>query len=588
MKTKVIASGVALLAIVGLAFITNKNVETIKVSILERSTQDNLLLAKAIVKHGNQLIEAAMAPSMVLAKEISTNKNLLLPNYPSQSLPLPTDVFDLVNYDANGRCLWSYLERCTAINSHKRDQTADFEYFQSHPLATLFVSRTYKSQSLKKMAFTISRPVRTKTNDFKGVIRTFIDPMIFIESYRDLLKNKFARIALVGNDGFTRARLYGDGQTTVDDDVTQSAPNTVARSNVSGTIISTDPQDGSTRMLAWQALTTYPLYITSSTSLELELRPYAKAKRAAIGSVIAMILAVIGIYLAFMHWLHVSDMALALAKQKLGNAEDLNRVKTTIVSTVAHELRTPLSAILGFTELIGLMTKDELTRDYANTASVGAHRLSKIIDNMLDLSKIDAGRFDKKIEPIEIKHFIEMTAALYAQAVRNQKIELLIDVPHPITIECNETALSRVLFNLLNNAIKFTKSGSVTLRAKQDDANAVMIEVEDSGIGIPQEDIPKLFERFSDVDKQRHPEGKGSGLGLSLVKELVTLMGGEISVSSKVNHGTRVSIRLPAAPPPLHAGSPAPLSAHSDTGVGSVLSKIRRRLTNLRNPRNKQ
>jgi K+-sensing histidine kinase KdpD len=115
-----------------------------------------------------------------------------------------------------------------------------------------------------------------------------------------------------------------------------------------------------------------------------------------------------------------------------------------------------------------------------------------------------------------------------------------------------------------------------------------MIEVEDSGIGIPQEDIPKLFERFSDVDKQRHPEGKGSGLGLSLVKELVTLMAGEISVSSEVNHGTRVSIRLPLNLPPLHARSPAPLSAHSDTGVGSVLSNIRRRLTNLRNPRNKQ
>ena len=115
-----------------------------------------------------------------------------------------------------------------------------------------------------------------------------------------------------------------------------------------------------------------------------------------------------------------------------------------------------------------------------------------------------------------------------------------------------------MLFNLLNNAIKFTKSGTVTLRARQDDVNAIMIEVEDSGIGIPQEDIPKLFERFSDVDKQRHPEGKGSGLGLSLVKELVTVMAGEISVSSELNHGTRVSIRLPVNPPPLHARSLAP------------------------------
>jgi two-component system sensor histidine kinase BarA len=587
MKIKVIASGLALLAIIGLAVITKKNVEAIKASIAERSTQDNLLLVKAIGKHGNQLLEATMTPSLVLAQEISANKNLPLENYRSRSLPPPMAFLDLVNFDANGRCLWAYLEGCTAINSRKRGQTADFEYFQSHPAATLFVSRTYQSQRLKKMVFTISRPKWTKTNDFNGVIRTFVDPKIFIDSYQDLLKNNLARISLVGNDGFTRARLTGDGRITVDDDVTQSLPNTATQSNDNGTIISTDLDDGSTRMVAWQAMTDYPLYITSSTSIKLELSPYAKAKRAGIGSVIAMILAVIGIYLAFMHWLHVSNMALALSKQKLGNAEDLNRVKTTIVSTVAHELRTPLFAILGFTELIGLMTKDELTRDYANTASVGAHRLSMIIDNMLDLSKIDAGRFDKKLELIEIKHFIETTAALYAQAVRNQKIELLIDVPQPITIECNETALSRVLFNLLNNAIKFTKTGSVSLRAKQHDTNTVVIEVEDSGIGIPQEDIPKLFERFSDVDKQRHPEGKGSGLGLSLVKELVTVMGGEISVSSRVNHGTRVSIQLPLNPPLLHARSPAPLTAQSYTGVGSVLSNIRRRLPNLRNLRNK-
>ncbi len=550
MNKEAIASVTALLVIIGLAVITEIIIASIKSSIMEGVTQDNLVLAKAISKHGNKLLEAAMTPSMVLAKKINTNKNLPSLNYLSQSEPLPKEVIDLVNYDANGRCLWSYLERCTAINSRERVHTVDFEYFQSHPLEKFFVSRTYKSQSFNKIVFTISRPVWTKTNDLKGVIRTFIDPMIFIDSYQDLLKNNSSRIGLVGNDGFTRARVYGDGQITFDNDVTQIAANTVAQSNVSGAIISTDPQDGSTSIFSWQALTTHPLYITISTSLEIELSPHAKAKRVGIGLKIAMILAVMGIYLAFMHWSHFSDLAITLTKQKLRNSEELNRVKSTIVATVAHELRTPLTAILGFTELISLTTKDEDTRDYANTATVGAHRLSLIINNMLDLSKIDARRFENKIEPIEIKHYLETTAALYSQAIGNQKIELLIDVPQPITIECNEQALTRVLFNLLNNAIKFTKIGSVTLRSKQDDANTVMIEVEDSGIGIPQEDIPMLFERFSEVDKQRNPEGKGSGLGLSLVKELVTVMGGEISVSSEVNHGTRVSIRLPVAPPP--------------------------------------
>lgn len=245
-----------------------------------------------------------------------------------------------------------------------------------------------------------------------------------------------------------------------------------------------------------------------------------------------------------------------MAVQKLRDAEELNRVKTAIISTVAHELRTPLSAIVGFTELIGMTTKEDATRDYANTASSGANKLSLIIDNMLDLSKIDEGRFESKTESIELRSFLEKTAALYTQAANNQNIGLLIDVAQPVSMRCNETALSRTLFNLLNNAIKFTRKGTVTLRAQRDGANDVLIEVEDTGIGIPQQDIPQLFERFSTIDQQRHPQGKGSGLGLSLVKELVTMMGGEITVTSELNQGTRFTLRLPATPPPPPTDTP--------------------------------
>ena len=124
-----------------------------------------------------------------------------------------------------------------------------------------------------------------------------------------------------------------------------------------------------------------------------------------------------------------------------------------------------------------------------------------------------------------------------------------LDVPPSISIKCNKVGLVRIAFNLLNNAIKFTNTGSVTLRGKKADANSVVLEVEDTGIGIPLEDMPKLFDRFSNVDNQRHPQGKGTGLGLSLVKELLTIMGGKISVDSELNRGTRVSIELPVIPP---------------------------------------
>lgn len=247
--------------------------------------------------------------------------------------------------------------------------------------------------------------------------------------------------------------------------------------------------------------------------------------------------------------LAIAKRNLKIATEALKQANKLNQVKTAIISTVAHELRTPLSAIVGFTELISLKTTDEEIRDYANTASRGANKLSMIIDNMLDLSKIDEGRFERKIELVELKTFIENVVALFTQVAHEKKIDLLADVSQSISIKCNEAGLTRIAFNLVNNAIKFTTSGSVTFRCKKGNANTVVLEVEDTGIGIPSEDIPKLFDRFSDVDHQRHPQGKGAGLGLSLVKELLTIMGGKISVDSELNRGTRVSIELPVTPP---------------------------------------
>ena len=247
--------------------------------------------------------------------------------------------------------------------------------------------------------------------------------------------------------------------------------------------------------------------------------------------------------------LAIAKRNLKIATEALKQANKLNKIKTDLISTVAHELRTPLSAIVGFTELIILKTTDEEIRDYASTANSGANQLGIIIDNILNLAKVDAGIFESKIESVELKTFIENTVALFTQVARDKNINLMLDVPPSISIKCNKVGLVRIAFNLLNNAIKFTNTGSVTLRGKKADANTVVLEVEDTGIGIPLEDMPKLFDRFSNVDNQRHPQGKGTGLGLSLVKELLTIMGGKISIDSELNRGTRVSIELPVTPP---------------------------------------
>ena len=548
-KIGIAATGIAILAIVAIVWGTSKLLENSKNSAVERSTRENLLLASAIAQHGNEFFASVTRPSLVIANAYTENHTAPAELFIQARLPLPSMVMDYTHFSINGACVWSYKGGCVETNAHKLRNRADFEYFESHPDATIFVSRTYQSQRLKQKVFFVSRSLRNKNNQLAGVIRTYVDPLAFIETYKPLLKNDLSRIALVGKDGFIRARLFGDGRFTYDDDVKQRPLNIADATEPSGSKINIAGFDGVEQIISWKTLESAPLFIASATPLVLELTDYHNLRRQQIGVAGVLILAVIGIYLAFMYWRRLVDIEFTLFRQKLENAEEVNRVKTTIVSTVAHELRTPLSAIVGFTELISLMTKEDITRDYANTASAGANKLSMIIDNMLDLAKIDEGRGDKKIDVIELQSFLEKTAAFYAGTARKQSIDMLAEVTQSITIQCNEEGLSRILSNLVNNAIKFTRSGSITLRARPEGANAVVIEVEDTGIGIPQEDIPKLFERFSHIDQQRRPGGQGSGLGLSLVKELLHFMGGEISITSELNVGTRFSLWLPSKPP---------------------------------------
>ena len=124
--------------------------------------------------------------------------------------------------------------------------------------------------------------------------------------------------------------------------------------------------------------------------------------------------------------LAIAKRNLKIATEALKQANKLNKIKTDIISTVAHELRTPLSAIVGFTELIILKTTDEEIRDYASTANSGANQLGIIIDNILNLAKVDAGIFESKIESVELKTFIENTVALFTQVARDKNINLML------------------------------------------------------------------------------------------------------------------------------------------------------------------
>lgn len=228
------------------------------------------------------------------------------------------------------------------------------------------------------------------------------------------------------------------------------------------------------------------------------------------------------------------------------------RTKDEFLANMSHELRTPLNAILGLSELLlkhQEITANERYQRALNTIHESGHHLLNLINDILDISKIEAGKFDVYLEDIPV----EQTAQSAINFVRslairkNISISLEISEDCPATFYADQTRTKQILINLLNNAVKFTnKGGSIGLKVTaNNDENKIIFTVWDTGIGIRKEDMNKLFKPFSQISSNLSREFEGSGLGLALVAKLTEMMGGSVSVESQFGEGSEFSITLP-------------------------------------------
>lgn len=241
---------------------------------------------------------------------------------------------------------------------------------------------------------------------------------------------------------------------------------------------------------------------------------------------------------------------------RLREAKDLadraNRAKSIFLAKMSHELRTPLNAVIGFSEIllddVELDGKNKHKRaDLERINSAGKHLLSLVTD-VLDLSKIESNHIELKIEEFDLNEMVREVVATVQQMVAEKKNKLVVRCPANLgVVSTDQTKLRQAALNLLSNAAKFTEAGTITLgvqRRKRPAGDWIEIQVQDTGIGIAEPDIGRLFQNFGQANQSTSRKYGGTGLGLALSQKLCALMGGGISVNSELGHGSCFTIRV--------------------------------------------
>jgi len=284
------------------------------------------------------------------------------------------------------------------------------------------------------------------------------------------------------------------------------------------------------------------------TGMDDALEQYVEHREDYVAGV-ALIIGLVWASFGLLGWLLVRQRRAALLLQEANErAESANRVKSEFLASMTHELRTPLNGIIGFADCLQEELADESQRECARIIYSSGCTLLGMVNSVLDIAKIEAGRMELHVSPESVRLMVEEVAALHQPVAEGKglRLELDFDARLPESFSCDRAKLMRVLNNLIHNAIKFTDRGHVTVAARMG-GDTMILAVKDTGCGISPEMHQAIFDRFAHNEEGGVALRGGTGLGLALARNLVHLMGGRMEVISTLGQGAEFRLVMPPA-----------------------------------------
>ncbi len=439
------------------------------------------------------------------------------------------------------------------LNVSKRDY---FAKFRDDPSLESLVSEPLEYQDNKVPVILIAHRLRAPDGSFAGLLTGVIKLDYFTNLYKDIYLGPGTAISLFRRDGLLLAR-YPEIPAIGHHPAAHLRFIQLLEHEDSGVIHSPGPLSSTPQYVATRALKNYPLALNVIMSDDAAFAEWRNERNAIIGA--AAVMVGLLLFLTFLLSRHLAAYAkldearieTLRAAEGRARAEAMNQAKSRFLANMSHELRTPLNAIIGFSQLIEGRIAGPLHERYqayaADICMAGAHLLA-IVNDILDLSKAEANALKLGSEKLDIAVIVAEVDRLVREQAEQARITFHIKLPPDLPAALGDrTRLRQILINLVSNGLKFTPAGGSVTVSAHGKKDKLVIEVSDTGIGIAEKDIPSAMRPFEQIDNSLARKYDGAGLGLPLTKHLVELLGGSLTIKSRVNQGTTVAVELKRA-----------------------------------------